>query len=129
LYILIADDVKLNQQVARGILQKFGHQVEVANDGREAVAMVAANDYDLVLMDVQMPEMSGIDATAAIRALPGDRAAVPVIAMTAHAMQGDRESLIAAGMDDYISKPFNITQLTELLDRWRNKLRAQGEAG
>jgi signal transduction histidine kinase/CheY-like chemotaxis protein len=129
LRILVADDVKLNQQVASGILIKFGHMVDIANDGREAVEMVAAGDYDLVLMDVQMPELSGIDATAAIRALPGHRAAVPIVAMTAHAMEGDRESLMAAGMDDYISKPFNITQLSELIDRWRNKLRVQGDVG
>jgi CheY-like chemotaxis protein len=129
LRILLAEDVKLNQQVACGILNKFGHEVDIANDGREAVRMVSSGDYDLVLMDVQMPEMSGIDATIAIRALPGHRASVPIVAMTAHAMEGDRESLIAAGMDDYISKPFNITQLGELIDRWRNKLAVQDETG
>ena len=129
LRILLAEDVKLNQQVACGILNKFGHEVDIANDGREAVQMVSSGDYDLVLMDVQMPEMSGIDATIAIRALPGHRASVPIVAMTAHAMEGDRESLIAAGMDDYISKPFNITQLSALIDRWRNKLAVQDETG
>jgi CheY-like chemotaxis protein len=72
-------------------------------------------------MDVQMPRMNGVVATSLIRELPGRKAAVPIIAMTANAMDGDRESLIAAGMDDYISKPFSLIQLTELVDKWEKR--------
>jgi CheY-like chemotaxis protein len=73
-------------------------------------------------MDVQMPRMNGIDATIAIRALAGSKAAVPIIAMTANAMDGDRETLLAAGMNDYISKPFSLAQLTEIIEAWRQRL-------
>jgi CheY-like chemotaxis protein len=119
LHILVADDVAINQQVAAGMLTKLGHTAEMAADGAEAVAKVRASDFDIVLMDVQMPRMNGLDATAAIRALGGEKSRVWVIAMTANAMDGDRETLLAAGMDDYISKPFGTAQLAATIGRWK----------
>ncbi|MDR3531983.1 MAG: response regulator [Rhodopila sp.] len=120
--ILVADDVAINRQVAAGLLTKLGHQVDVANDGAEAVEKVKVTDYDLVLMDVQMPRMNGIAGTETIRALQGPRSAVPIIAMTAKAMEGDRATLLAAGMNDYIAKPFTLGQLTELMESWKQRL-------
>ena len=122
--ILVVDDVATNRQVAAGFLVKLGHQVDLASDGEEAVAKITAFDYDMILMDVQMPRMDGIAATALIRALGGPKSAVPIIAMTANAMEGDRESALAAGMDDYISKPFNRGQLASLIETWERRLRA-----
>jgi signal transduction histidine kinase/CheY-like chemotaxis protein len=128
LHILVVDDVATNQQVAIGMLSRLGHRIDVAGDGLEAIAKVTAFDYNVVFMDIQMPRMNGVDATAAIRALNGPKAAVPIFAMTANAMDGDRETLMAAGVDDYISKPFSLAQLAELLDRWRHRLDRTGPA-
>ena len=122
LRILVADDVSINRQVAEGMLSKLGHHVDIADDGVEAVSKVTAFDYDVIFMDIQMPRMNGIDATAAIRALRGPKSEVPIIAMTANAMDGDRETLLAAGMDDYISKPFSMVQLTDTIEAWRMRL-------
>lgn len=118
--ILVAEDNAINQQVAVGLLQKFGHHADVAGDGAAAVTMMEANGpYDLVLMDVQMPIMSGLDATRAIRAMAGPIGKVPIIAMTANAMRGDRELCLSVGMDDYIPKPIDRVKLAALLERWR----------
>jgi signal transduction histidine kinase/DNA-binding response OmpR family regulator len=122
-HILVVDDVAINQRVAAGMLTRLGHRIDTAGDGLEAVRKVTAFDYDAIFMDVQMPRMNGIDATSAIRAFVGPKAAVPIFAMTANAMDGDRESLLAAGMSDYISKPFSLAQLATLLDAWRQHLR------
>jgi signal transduction histidine kinase/DNA-binding response OmpR family regulator len=122
LHVLVVDDVAVNRQVAVGMLTRLGHRIDDAGDGLEAVDKVMNYDYDIVLMDVQMPRMNGIDATVAIRALAGSKSAVPIIAMTANAMDGDRETLLAAGMNDYISKPFSLTQLTEIIETWRQHL-------
>jgi two-component system sensor histidine kinase/response regulator len=119
----VVDDVPVNRQLAAAILGKAGHAVAVAVDGLEAVEMIKGADYDLVLLDVQMPRMNGIAATAVIRGLPGRKSAVPIIAMTANAMEGDRETLVAAGMNDYISKPFSLPQLTELVGKWQQWVR------
>jgi signal transduction histidine kinase/CheY-like chemotaxis protein len=124
--ILVVDDVPVNRQLAAAILGKAGHAVGVANDGLDAVEMIKGADYDLVLLDVQMPRMNGIAATAVIRGLPGPKSTVPIIAMTANAMEGDRETLIAAGMNDYISKPFSAPQLTELVGKWQQRVRPNG---
>jgi hypothetical protein len=121
LRILVVDDVPVNRQLAAAMLGKAGHLVEVAADGRDAVEMIKSADYDLVLMDVQMPHMNGVAATAVIRGLPGRKSTVPIIAMTANAMDGDREALIAAGMDDYLSKPFSLVQLTGLATAWQER--------
>ena len=89
------------------MLSKGGHEINIANDGVEALMMAFRKQYDVVLMDIQMPNMSGIDATQMIQRLPGPNADVPIIAMTANAMVGDRESYLDAGMNDYVSKPID----------------------
>jgi CheY-like chemotaxis protein len=116
LRILLAEDNAINQKLAVRLLEKQGHEVTVANDGLEAVAAVGNGEFDVVLMDVQMPNMSGLEAAAAIRALErGTGKHVPIVAMTAHAMKGDREICLAAGMDGYLSKPIKPGQLMEVI--------------
>ncbi len=118
--ILLAEDNPTNQQVALGILEKLGFGADTAANGREAVRALETVPYDLVLMDVQMPEMDGFEATRAIRS--GKTGAlnpkIPIIAMTAHAMKGDRERCLEAGMDDYLSKPIVPQALAEALEKW-----------
>lgn len=112
LRILLAEDGVINQQVAVRLLEERGHSVEVVNNGRAALEQVAAKPFDVVLMDVQMPDMDGLEATAAIRraeTLTGEH--IPIVAMTAHAMQGDRDRFLAAGMDGYVAKPVRPHEL------------------
>ena len=116
--VLVVEDNAVNQRVAAHMLAKLACEVEFAADGGRALKMLEAAHYDLILMDCQMPVLDGYAATAAIRAMEGDKRAVPVVAMTAHAMAGDRERCLAAGMDDYISKPLNLEQLRQVLDRY-----------
>jgi len=116
--ILVTEDNAVNQRVAIAILGKLGFSADVANNGQEAVEMVGANLYDLVFMDCQMPVMDGFQATRAIREKEGGARRVPILAMTANAMQGDRERCLEAGMDDYISKPVTIVDLKGALHRW-----------
>ena len=104
--------------MTRTILEKFGYAVDIVENGRDAVAAVAREAYVLVLMDCQMPEMDGFEASAAIRALGGATGRVPIVALTANALQEDRERCLAAGMDDYLAKPFKSKTLREILDRW-----------
>jgi CheY-like chemotaxis protein len=111
LRILLAEDNKVNQQYASVILASAGHSVELAANGRLAVDALGRSDFDVVLMDIQMPELDGVEATRQIRALPGPKGRVPIIAVTAYAMAGAREEYLAAGMDDYISKPFQPASL------------------
>ena len=119
LRVLLAEDNAVNQKIASRVLEKQGHQVTVAADGREALALLDRAHFDAVLMDVQMPEMDGFETTAAIRAAErGTGRHLPIIAMTAHAMLGDRERCIAAGMDSYISKPLEVRALIELLEKF-----------
>jgi CheY-like chemotaxis protein len=115
--VLVAEDNRINQRVARAQLEKLGFEVEMVANGQEAVTAVTARSYALVLMDCQMPELDGFQATALIRAaeLPGER--IPIIAMTANALEGDREACLAAGMDDYVSKPITIARLQEVIER------------
>ncbi len=119
--ILLAEDNPTNQKMALLQLEKLGFKAEAVANGRKAVDAVVhdANSYALILMDVQMPEMDGLAATRAIRKaeLTTGRH-IPIIAMTANVMQGDREACIAAGMDDYISKPVNRDKLRQVLERW-----------
>jgi CheY-like chemotaxis protein len=118
LRILVAEDNPVNQKLATRLLEQKGHRVVVAANGREAVAAHEAGGFDLILMDVQMPEMDGIAATAAIRrAEEATGVRTPIIAVTAHAMEGDRDRCLAAGMDDYLSKPIKPARLAALLDR------------
>jgi CheY-like chemotaxis protein len=115
--ILLADDSFVNQRLATRLLEKEGHRVVVANNGREAVAAVEEELFDVVLMDIEMPIMSGLEATATIREkemLSGRH--IPIIAMTAHAMKGDRERCLAAGMDGYVSKPIQPQELYDALE-------------
>ncbi len=116
--ILLAEDNRTNQLFATTLLHRLGYSVEVVEDGEQALAVATAGGIDLILMDVQMPGMDGLDAAQAIRALGGPRAAVPIVALTADAMPGTREQCLAAGMDDYITKPINRTGLLAALDRW-----------
>ena len=112
LHILLAEDSRINQAIASRILQKLGHTLEIANNGKEALSRLALQTFDLVLMDVQMPEMDGLIATASIRQRESStQTHIPIIAMTAHAMRGDRERCIDAGMDGYVSKPINVPDL------------------
>ncbi|HEX5481153.1 MAG TPA: response regulator [Terriglobia bacterium] len=115
--ILLAEDNLINQRLAVKLLEKHGHRVRVAANGREALASLEKGKFHVVLMDVQMPQMGGFEATAAIRAKEKTTGArVPIIAMTAHAMQGDRERCLQAGMDGYVSKPIKINDLLEAID-------------
>jgi len=119
LRILLAEDNQVNQRVAARILQKAGHFVVVVDNGKKALETLRTQGFDLVLMDVQMPEMDGLEATRAIR-LREQRTSshLPVIALTAHAMGGDRERFLEAGMDDYISKPINARALVDLVEKY-----------
>ncbi|MGE3805354.1 MAG: response regulator, partial [Gemmataceae bacterium] len=117
--ILLAEDNLVNQKLALRLLEKRGHQVVVADNGRRAVEAVRSQPFDLVLMDVQMPEMDGFQATTAIRAAEGTGPRhLPIVAMTAHALKGDRERCLEAGMDDYISKPIRPDALWEVLEKF-----------
>jgi signal transduction histidine kinase/DNA-binding NarL/FixJ family response regulator len=117
--ILLAEDGAVNQKVATRLLQRRGHCVTVVENGHEAIRMLAEEVFDLVLMDVEMPEMDGVQATRAIREREKTtNRHIPIVAMTAHAIKGDRERFLAAGMDDYVSKPCPAEQLFELVERY-----------
>jgi signal transduction histidine kinase/ligand-binding sensor domain-containing protein/ActR/RegA family two-component response regulator len=118
LRVLLVEDNAVNQFLARRLLERWGHVVVLAETGREAVAAHAQQTFDVILMDVQMPDMNGFEATAAIRAAEqGAKTSTRIIAMTAHAMKGDRERCLAEGMDDYMSKPIDQTILFEAIER------------
>ena len=121
--ILLAEDVKLNQILTQKLLARSGFEIDIVENGLQAVEAVSRNDYDVVLMDVQMPEVDGIEATKRIRALSSDKSRVPIIALTAQAEVNTEDDLRAAGMDDYISKPINFdilfTKLSTLAARRR----------
>jgi PAS domain S-box-containing protein len=116
--ILIAEDSPANQMVALAMLKRAGYHIDTVMNGKEAVESLRNLPYDLVLMDISMPEMNGMEATTVIRGLAGDKGRIPIVAMTAHAIKGDREKFLAAGMNDYISKPVDKQLLLEVLDRW-----------
>jgi len=123
--VLLVEDNGVNQELAKAMLHHLGFEVDTAADGRAGVTAESAHDYDAVLMDCQMPEMDGFQATAAIRLREAGAGAsafaprrVPILALTANAMQGDRERCITGGMDDYLAKPFTKDQLAAMLERW-----------
>jgi CheY-like chemotaxis protein len=122
LLVLLAEDNPVNQRLAQRLLEKNGHAVVVANNGREALARYEEDQFDIVLMDVQMPEMDGFAATAAIRQLQeANGTHVPILAVTAHAMKGDRERCLAAGMDGHVAKPIRPPVLFAEIDRLTQK--------
>ncbi len=116
MHILIAEDNLVNQKLAMKVLGKLGYSPDIAQDGKEVLEVVSSKKYDLILMDVQMPEMDGLEATRMIR-LCLDAQPV-IIAMTANSMLGDREECMQAGMDDYISKPVRLEELVTMLEKW-----------
>jgi signal transduction histidine kinase/ActR/RegA family two-component response regulator len=123
--VLVAEDNLLNRAIIVAFLEKFGCEATLAGNGAEALEWIGRGRFDLVLMDCQMPEVDGFEATRRIRAGEGEGARIPIIAMTANAMSGDREMCLREGMDDYISKPISIANLAEVLERWAPR----GEAG
>ena len=118
--ILLAEDNKINQMLATALLQKAGYEVKPVENGALAVAEVRDGAWDVVLMDVHMPEMDGLEATRSIRELAGDKSRIPIVAMTANAMEEDRQRCLDAGMDDYVSKPVNEVELFGALAHWRD---------
>ena len=118
--VLLAEDNKLNQIVAAGTLQKLGYDITIVDGGTDAVAACQREDYDVVLMDIMMPDMDGYQATAEIRARELERGAAhtPVIGLSARAMDGDREIALAAGFNDYLTKPLREDLLKDALQRW-----------
>jgi CheY-like chemotaxis protein len=122
---LVVEDNAVNQEMARAMLEMLGFVVITASNGEEGVSAAAANpDLTLILMDCQMPIMDGLAASRAIRAGEPEGRRVPIIALTGNAMPGDREACVAAGMDDYLAKPFSLTALRATLDRWTGRTSA-----
>ncbi|MBI5440213.1 MAG: response regulator [Deltaproteobacteria bacterium] len=119
LRVLVAEDNRLNQIFAQTLLERLGHEAVVVSDGEEALRALARENFDVVLMDVQMPELDGDEATKRVRAgmVEGCPTDIPVVALTAHAIRGDRERFLAAGMDDYLSKPFDPESVEAVLRR------------
>ncbi len=122
LRVLLVEDNQINSEVALAMLRKAGCSVRWASDGAKAVEEVRTGKYDLVLMDCQMPVMDGFEATRAIRNLPDERSHIPIVALTAYAMQGDHEQCLAMGMNDYLSKPIDYKQLLKKLDLWASRV-------
>jgi len=116
LSILIAEDNLMNQKIVGKILNKLGYEPKMTNNGKEVLEEVSNKYYDVILMDVQMPEMDGLEATKMIRVCLDDQPVI--IAMTANTLQGDREECLRAGMDDYIGKPVRLDELVNLLEKW-----------
>ena len=119
LRILLAEDNVVNQKLALRLLQQMGYRADLASNGIEAIESVQRQTYDVVLMDVQMPEMDGLEASRQINARWQPTQRPRIIAMTANAMQGDREMCLAAGMDDYLTKPIRVERLVEVLNQAR----------
>jgi CheY-like chemotaxis protein len=119
LRILLAEDNVVNKKVAARVLERRGHRVTLANNGAESVTLYGQDTFDLILMDIQMPVMDGYEATLAIRNAERKTGAhIPIVALTAHAMTGDRENCLAAGMDDYISKPIHLEELLQKVEQF-----------
>jgi CheY-like chemotaxis protein len=117
LRILLAEDNIVNQKLALKMLEKRGHHVTIVSNGLDALDALEKKRFDLVLMDVQMPKMGGLEATKRVRESEIEKEHIPIIAMTAHAMKGDREMCLSAGMDDYVSKPIKADELFSVIER------------
>jgi CheY-like chemotaxis protein len=139
LRVLLCDDNAINQKVALRLLQQMGYQADLAANGLEALAALDREPYDLIFMDVMMPEMGGLEAASVIRQrqkqrsqFPNYKSSIIIVAMTANAMQGDREKCLASGMDDYIAKPVRLEDVRKIVERWGNAAgqseRSQAEA-
>ena len=126
--MLVADDNRVNQKVAQVFLQRLGCTVDLAANGREAIDRIGDGPYDMVFMDCQMPELDGYAATREIRRREG-ASRTPIVAMTASAMEGDREKCLAAGMDDYIAKPVTKEDLRAAVARWADPPSEEGQGG
>jgi CheY-like chemotaxis protein len=124
LRILIAEDNLVNQKLALRLLQRMGYRADLATNGNEAIAALARQRYDLILMDMQMPEKDGLEATREIRATLSEEAQPIIVALTANSMQGDRELCMAAGMNDYLGKPIQIPQLVAIIKKWGTRVTA-----
>jgi signal transduction histidine kinase/CheY-like chemotaxis protein len=123
LRILVADDNRVNQQVAKRMLERLGHTVTLANNGKEALSAVETGSFDVIMMDVQMPEMDGLEATRRIREWEAGKTRTPIIALTAHAMDSHREECLAAGMDSFVAKPILLESLKLQIERLTEELR------
>lgn len=119
--VLLVDDNVVNQRLAARLLQKLGCEVAVASSGREALDVLVFQPQDLIIMDCQMPDLDGYQATRQIREIEGTTRRTPIVAMTAYAMRGDRERCLAAGMDDYYSKPVTGDDFIAMIKRWAPK--------
>jgi CheY-like chemotaxis protein len=129
LRILLAEDNPVNQRLASRLLEKRGHSVVIAGNGREALEALEKESFDLIFMDLQMPVMDGFEATAAIRKREGTGGVrLPVVALTAHAMKGDREKCLAGGMDEYLTKPIRAQELDEVLQIYQMRRAESTEA-
>ncbi len=118
LNILVAEDNAINQRVARFVIEKLGHKVDIAEDGKKAVEMYKTGNYDIIFMDIQMPIMDGLEATKIIRVIEEENMSeksIPIVAMTANTMKGDKENFLNSGMNDYIGKPFKASELSQLI--------------
>lgn len=123
--ILLAEDNVINQKIAKRILEKMGYNIDVAANGLEVLSAVKRQQYDLIFMDIQMPEMDGIEATGKLIETYGKERLPKIVAMTANAMEGDKERCLAAGMDDYISKPIIIEEIRNVLEKWGKKAKTE----
>ena len=129
LRVLLAEDNLVNQKLASRLLEKHGHNVVTAANGRQALERIEAENFDIVLMDVQMPEIDGFEATATVRKMEEATGAhLPIVAMTAHAMQGDNQRCMAAGMDGYLAKPLDVKKLLEVVQAVLDRSRLDSSA-
>jgi two-component system, sensor histidine kinase and response regulator len=126
--VLLVEDNSVNQLVAIGQLQRLGHECVVAASGAEALDAVSREKFDIVLMDIQMPDMDGYEATRRIRQMRAAVAKIPIIAITAHALAGEREKCIAAGMNDYLAKPVSLEQIGAVVRLWASKESSEEKA-
>ena len=126
LNILLVEDNETNQKLVSMLLARDGHTTEVASNGLEAVEAVKSRDFDLIFMDVQMPEMDGIEASQIIRSMQAGVKHTPIVAMTAYALQGDAQKCLDAGMDDYIPKPFDVKRVKQVIEACAQGHYAQG---